>query len=504
MIRRVALALAILFMMAVFAQSATATSGYRVEVNTTDFLSNITYDSDGIASFGSGYGFVTVHNPTVSSQLLSVNLTLWDGMQPIFVESIAPSSDYSNRYDLCATSVQVPLKVKESITPTSLVAAGQHEIIINVDVENTGAADVTGFEYLKQLPAGLVPEPGSGDGSVQVIGGNLTWTIDRIKPGEQKHLVAVFDIVPATDIYLPGAYISFTYSSSFVNGDPSIASSSDMPMVLQKLKPNPSTWAAGVNVPDNSEFMMKVDTVLLYRADVSSPFVTSLLKTYTPNTLIGPGESWSADYMDTYGGTPVYYMSLSYSIPYTITRNSYPLTPARTLPRVISVSHVPPAAPVDIPSIPYDIGSSPADPAQPSGHEVQIEFVLPKPNDTITDNTTALDVSVIPANDIGFVAFYQSTDNVTWTYIGKSGLHDNISEYTWTVPPVNRVYYLKAEYYDSMGLRGSAYDQVFVHHEQGIDISTMFIRTTDWLIVLIALITLLLAIVYTMRGGSRN
>jgi hypothetical protein len=141
---------------------------------------------------------------------------------------------------------------------------------------------------------------------------------------------------------------------------------------------------------------------------------------------------------------------------------------------------------------------SPSSGAQPNVTPV-IEFVNPKPDATIHDNNTTLETWITRPQATGFVVYYYSGDNMTWTYVGRASVVDNAATLVWDVPQANGRYYLKAEYYDNNGLAGDTYQRINVQHESApINISTYFSLTSDWAMILTILALLLIVTLFVL------
>jgi hypothetical protein len=236
---------------------------------------------------------------------------------------------------------------------------------------------------------------------------------------------------------------------------------------------------------------------------VDDPFNMASIHEYSPDIALTPGESWDASLTDTYDHVPAYFLKLAYQIPYTVQGTSLPLTPARTDPFTVTVQASPRGGSGGSSSYPY-VPTGPTAVLHPTATPQpyvapSIEFVEPRPDATIHTNNTTLEAWITIPQASGFVVFYTSRDNESWTYLGRSSIVDNTGRYTWNVPDTNGRYYLKAEYYDNNGLAGVTYQRIFVQHESApIDISTLFSQTTDWAVILTILALLLIITLFVL------
>lgn len=478
---------------------ASAAGGDSVNIGTIDYVSDIIYHSDGTVSYGAGHGFFTIHNPTSYSPVFSAIMTTGPG-STTFIDTIAPGSDYTGAYAIDRSNIRIPLMVKETITPGTLTQGRQQQVSISVEIRNTGTHDVTGFTYTRQIPSGLSLASDLAEEGTLAIGTRINWTVDDIPPAGIYRMSASFNVTPASNIDFPAANISYTAGDSFSSGAFGFSGSTSTSFSLQKSHTDADTWSLHATVPDDSEFAMNVTQVTIYRSDVTSPFDMVSIHEYSPDITLAPGESWDSALIDTYDRTPAYFMKVAYQIPYTVSQASQPLTPAKTDPFTIMVQGTSTGGTVTYPYVP-DSPTAVLNPtATPQPYIAPtIEFVEPKPDATIHTNNTTLEAWITIPQASGFVVFYSSRDNESWTYLGRSSIVDNTARYTWDLPDTNGRYYLEAEYYDNSGLAGVTYQRVLVQHESApIDITTVFSQTADWAVVLTILALLLIITLFVL------
>jgi hypothetical protein len=471
-------------------------AGYQPSVQTFDQVGNILYYRNGTVAYGPGNGTLMVINPSSRSPLSALNITLLNGSTRL-VGSMAPSSSYTEDYTIENGDISVPLKFKETIIPSSLYTGLQQEIRLCVDIENTGSGNISGFIYQKALPPGLSNVWTAYDSGTVYVNDTVTWTMENLGSGEKKHLAIAFNLAPTANIQFPEASVHFTKLAPLVSGEPALSGYANTSFRITKSHPSDGVWYIDASVPDESEFTIRLDNVAIYRSDASDPFTTSVIASYDPAMTLEPGCAWKTSLVDNYSLVPAYFIKFSYTIPYTLDRKSY--FNAKTEPFTLTVASPPPTAtpaPVIPPqSNPYATWTPTVEPTSSPPPLVypDIVFVTPGRGDVIRDNKTEIETSVPPSSDPGYVVYYGSTDNSTWARIGESSVIGNMSELIWAVPQMNGKYYLKAEHYNSLGLRGVAYTQVIIAHEiQPVGVITMLISGTNWLMLFLALIALLL------------
>lgn len=476
-------------------------AGLEPSVNTADYIGDIVYNINGTVSYDSGHGILTIINPTLTSPLSAVNVTLLNG-STIFLGRIDPSSNDTIDYAINHSDIKIPLKLKETIIPSSMYSGAQQQVRLCVEIENTGDGNITGFKYQKVLPQGLSKAWTAYDGGILYVNDTVSWTLDDLGSGEKKHLAVAFNLTPSSNVYFPEAYIRFTYCSSVTGKVPGFSGSTNTSFQIQKSNPGVGIWYVDAIVPDNSEFTIGLNSVFLYRSDAADPFAMSQIASYAPNQTLNPGCDWKTSLIDHFNGIPAYFMKLSYSIPYTLEQVTYLANPAKTEPYTMVVSVPMPTATLPPqsynPYVPPWPSATPS-PSPPPLVNPDILFVTPIAGSVITNNTTELETSVPPSSDPGYVVYYGSADNKTWVKLGESPIEGNVSELMWAVPQMNGKYYLKAEHYNSWGLVGMAFTQVLIAHEiLPVDVTTMLISGTDWLMLLLALIALLLLLFIIM------
>lgn len=481
------------------APEASAASGYSVSVNTADYVSDIIYHTDGTVSYGAGHGFYTITNPTSHSPIFSANVITYSGSTD-FIDNIAPLSNYTGAYAIDQSDVRITLRVKETITPGTLTQGKPQQVSISVEIRNADIHNVTGFKYTKNIPSGLSLAAESTDQGTLVIGDNITWLVDCIPPSGVYRMNLAFNVTPSSNINFPEAYVWYTSDDSLSGGIFGFLGSTVTSFSLQKTHTDADTWNLYASIPDDSEFAMNVAQITIYRSDVTTPFDMAQIREFTPNMSLSPGELWDTSFTDTYDQTPAYFMKVAYQLPYTVNCTSQPLTPAKTDPFTITVPGTSSGGTVTYPYVPTGPTAvlNPTATAQPYVTPT-IEFVEPKPDATIHTNNTTLEAWITIPQASGFVVFYSSRDNESWTYLGRSSIVDNTARYTWDLPETNGRYYLKAEYYDSSGLSGTAYQRIQVQHEPvPMNVSSFFSQTADWALLLTILALLLIITLFVL------
>ncbi len=123
--------------------AAADAAGYRPAVRTLEQASGVIYYHNGTAACGPVQGILSVDNPSASCPLSGVNVTLPDG-STVFVGTIGPSSSYSAGYSLAPGGSTIPLRLKETIIPSTLTAGVPGQLRLCVEMENGGSRNITG------------------------------------------------------------------------------------------------------------------------------------------------------------------------------------------------------------------------------------------------------------------------------------------------------------------------------------------------------------------------
>ncbi len=459
-----------MFLISVFFIAGASAAGYEPSLNVSEQIGGVIYQNNSSVTYGIGDGSLIVGNPAPLSPLSGVSISLWNGSQ-VFFGSIDPMSNYSVDYSLAHGDIRIPLTVKETIVPSSLTPGAQQQIRLCVEIENVGDTNITDFVYQKSILSNLSVAWTAYDGGTLCVNNTVTWALGDLAPGDKKHLAIAFNVTPSSSLYFPEAYIGYDYGVSLTGGAPVFSGSTNTTFTIQKAHDTADTWAVDAIVPDDSDFIMSLDSVFINRSNVNAPFDTARIASYAPGVLLSPGSAWKTSLIDNFDQVPVYFISVSYTLPYTLSQESH--VSAMTEPFTITVTTpttTPPAATSQPQSNnnPYvwnpTIQPTPT-PTPPPVAEPDIVFITPGVGDVITNNTTSIETSVPPSIDPGYVIYYGSKDNKTWVNLGESPVIGNMSEIIWNVPQMNGSYYLKAEHYNAAGLRGVAYTRVLVAHD---------------------------------------
>ncbi len=468
---------------------------YQPSVSTLEHADNIIYYRNGTIACGPATGALIVTNPAHSSPLSAVNITLPNGTVA-FIGRIDPSSGHSINYSLPPGEIENPLKLAEAISPSSLTRGTPGQLRLYVEIENAGSSNIIGFTYQKPLPPGLSVAWTSGTGGSLNVNGTVTWTLDTLSPGERKNIVVALDLTPSGGVYFQEAYIEFAYGESLTGNAPGFEGNTNTSFRIQKSNPGAGQWRVEASIPDDSEFTINLKNVTIYRSSAADPFATSAIASYVPDIPLDPGQSWNTTLNDRFDTVPAYFIKTSYSLPYTLDQAA--VLRARTEPIAIDA---PPPYPYN-PLPPMQTGT-PTMP--PPAYNPDIVFIRPEKGEIIKNNTTELVTSIPPYRDPGYVVYYGSSDNKTWTRLGESPIEGNISRLAWTVPGENGNYYLKAEHYDARGLRGTAYVNVLIAFEiTPVDITTKLASGMSLLMLLLAFIALILVSLILMPYFTRR
>jgi hypothetical protein len=497
--------------LAVFMCSMANAAGVMPALSTTDQVSGVVYYGNGTIDYGQGIGTLSITNPAVSSPLTDVNVTMMNGTTA-FIGNIGPGSTYTLDYGVDADSTGLPLSLNEALTPTTLSIGTPQQVRLSLQLENTGDVNITGLVYQKGLPSGLSTAWTAYDSGVLSVNNSVTWMPANISPGETVHLVIAFNVTPESSLYFPSANISFDYLSSLSGAAPVFSGGTNTSFEITKAHIDVDTWGVTTSVPDDSEFIIGLDTVSIYRSDVNNSFSMSNIRSWEPGVSLGPGDVWNASLTDNFNEIPVYFLRISYHIPYTLTQVSH--MAAMTAPFTVTVPTASPAATASPsysgPYYPYPYNqASPTPRPTPTPQPYtgpDIIFITPGYNEVIRSNTTWLETSVPPTSGAGSVIYFGSPDNVTWAELGESPVSSNVSVLTWTVPRMNGTYYLKAEHISSLGQVGVAFTQVLVAQQiTPIGTTTMLMSNTNWTMI-VALLAVLALIIYMaaplMWGGQ--
>lgn len=540
--------LAILVLLITLSPAAMALPGYNVSVNVNEYIRNLTYNN-GTPYFDGGYGFITVTNPSSSFDLINVRINpSADGSSGgVFHCDLQARYNVTKDYPLNRSAIRIPLSLRESVSPDYL-SPGQagDQITLVVELENTGDRSLTGLRYERPLPpvySGYNLSPDTG--SATISSGYLNWSAGTLSPGSRVRLTITLNVTPSGDIVLPPANVWYTYPSSVITNNLNFIAYSDTSITVKKTYMEDDDWQATIDIVDETDFNYLISNVTLYRSTLDDPYSMTWLRTYDGPIYLEPGDRWGTTYEDNYTGVPVYFARMVISALPDVTGTSMPMAPAvtqqfivRTSPvaspspsPVVSPSPSPQASPTTNPT------ASPSPSAQPSVSPSpsvavsitptaspsntilpspvvspsptpvpvrdQVSFTNPGRSNVIRSNSTVLEVSVTAGSDPGFVAFYQSLDNGTWSFIDRQDVVNDMSRQQWLAENGDGRYYFKAEYYNTNGLAGTAYASIVVDTAERSAFTTLLTGLNDtWPLLL--LILLLSVPVLFVRNSKRR
>jgi hypothetical protein len=216
--------------------------------------------------------------------------------------------------------------VNEIITPSSLSHGVEQEVIFRVDISNPGNKDISILAFEKEFPKEMkFVNCTYSAGSMSRKGNYFYWKNFKVSPNSTESLQINFKITPYSDICLGPSNFSFTTPSFAALRDFSFSAVTKTLFAVEKQKVGDCEWNVGVVVEDASEFNYSLYKVEVYLSDTSLN-ETKIIKEYKIDRDLKPGESWKNSFRYKYSGTPVFFAKIFYSIPYTISGNSMPIS----------------------------------------------------------------------------------------------------------------------------------------------------------------------------------
>lgn len=338
-----------------------------LELEASEYINGLVFYPNGTYDSGSVTGSLSVTNPSPDHTVSDINISFGNGITPsgVHINELSPKSTTTVSYE-SPGPVTIPLpSVKETVEPSTLYRGTEQEVVFQVELSNPGSEDIYVLSFEREFPEELEFASFTfSTGSLNRTGNSFYWENFTVSPGSAESLVLIFNTTPASDIVLQPSSFSFTTPFLEVSKDLALSAVTSTRFAVEKQRIGEDQWNVGVVVEDASDFDCLLYGVEVYVSDLmlTEP---KLIREYAPDLWLGPGESWRDSFSYEYEGTPVFFAKVFYTIPFTISGSSMPLTASESGGFVIS-SIV--CGPSDTPGGdlgPGDGGGFPVDPVFP-------------------------------------------------------------------------------------------------------------------------------------------
>ena len=310
----------------------------NLELDTTEYINDLVFYSDGTYDCGNITGYLSVTNPSLNDTVSDINITFSDGITPSgkFIGELKPNSTTIIPYQLSGSGVLALPEVNESADPSVLELDVEQEVTYSINISNPGSENIDILSFEKSFPSELnFMSYTASAGSMNWDGNRSQWGNFTIPAYSSETLELIFRTTPGSDIVLEPSTLSFTTPSIAASRSLSLSAVTTTSFTVEKQMIGKDKWNVGVIVDDASDFDYSLYRVEVYVSDtmLNDPV---LIREYDLDVNLQPGDTWSDSFNYDYSGTPVFFARIYYTIPYTISGNSMPLNPAGTSGFVIN------------------------------------------------------------------------------------------------------------------------------------------------------------------------
>jgi len=303
-----------------------------LQLNSTEYINGLIFYSDGSHTLINATGSLFITNPSLNLTVSDINIDFTGSITPasIHINSIGPNTTQVVSYQIDSSMITIPLSVFETFTPEILDPRVNQTIVFNVSINNSGSENVSIVLFEKTFPPGLTFfNLSATSGAASVVSNNLTWAGFTILPGTSEQVQVTFYTTPTSDILIPSSNLVFSVPSYSASTALSLSAVTTTNFTLEKERITIDIWRVGVRVWDETEFNYSLYGVEVYLSD---PQLNGsvMIKKYSLNVDLQPGESWYDSFLYNYSSVPVFFTRIYYSIPCDLSGLSMPMTPVKS------------------------------------------------------------------------------------------------------------------------------------------------------------------------------
>lgn len=304
----------------------------NLELDTTEYINDLVFYSDGTYDCGNITGFLSITNPSSSHTVSDINIRFNDGITPTenHIDELEPNGTTIISYQLPGSGAISLPSVIETTEPSTLKLNAEQKMTYRVEINNPGSEEISivSFEklFIPQLNCtGYI----ASAGSMNWTENRSLWENFKIPPYSNETLDLIIRTTPESDIILQPSTLSFTSPAIVASRSLSLSAVTTTAFTVEKQMIAKDKWKVGVIVEDASDFDYSLYRVEVYVSDtmLNEP---KLIKEYDMKVNLRPDDTWSDSFAYDYSGIPVFFARIYYTIPYTISGNSMPLNPAET------------------------------------------------------------------------------------------------------------------------------------------------------------------------------
>lgn len=317
-----------LILVLLFSSPASAVS-LDLQLSSTEYINGLVFYSDGSHNLNNATGSLSITNPSLNHTVSDINIDFSGSITPstIHINNLGPNNNTVVLYQIDKTLVNIPVSVVETFSPDLLEPGVSQTVTFNVTITNSGSEKLTIIQFDKNFPpefnfVNLI----ATSGTTSFADNTLNWSNISILPTSSESVQLIFTSIPTADISIQSSNLSFTAPTYTASTTLSLSAVTTTNFTVEKERLSQDQWQVGVRVWDESEFNYSLYKVEVYVSDTELNGST-LIKTYTPGVVLQPQSFWYDRFQHNYSGVPVFFARIYYSIPFTISGSSVPLTP---------------------------------------------------------------------------------------------------------------------------------------------------------------------------------
>jgi hypothetical protein len=310
----------------------------NLELYSTEYISDLVFYQDGTYTTGNVTGILHISNPSLNHTVSDININFNEdiSLSSEHIDNLEPNSSISIPYSTLSSNIAIPLSVREDFTPTKITQGIEQEVVFTVTMNNSGNENISIINFEKDFSNELEYRTiQSSIGNSSFLNNTCIWSAFELSPDSEETLIITFSTQANSDININPSNLSFISPVYAVASNLSVSAITDTTFTVEKENIYDDNWRVGVVVEDSSDFDYSLYQVEVYVSDTMFNS-TTLIKEYNLNTTLHPGESWSNWIFYEYEGTPVFFARIFYTIPYSISGTSMPLTASQSGGFIIS------------------------------------------------------------------------------------------------------------------------------------------------------------------------
>lgn len=310
----------------------------NLQLRSTEYLSGVVFYPDGSSVYGNVTGTLYLTNPSLNHTVSDININFSEQVSPgsKHINHLEPNSSTSIPYSIISSDIAIPLSVRESFTPANITQGIEQEVVFTVTMNNSGNENISIINFEKDFSSELEYRTiRSSRGNSSFSNNTCLWSELELLPNSEETLSITFSTQANSDISINPSNLSFISPVSAIASNLSVSAITDTVFTVEKENIYDDNWRVGVVVEDSSDFDYSLKRVEVYVSDTMLN-ATTLIKEYDLNTTLHSGESWSDRFFHEYVGTPVFFARIFYTIPYSISGTSMPLTASQSGGFIIS------------------------------------------------------------------------------------------------------------------------------------------------------------------------